>query len=270
MLQEEKTACTHPQNMHWQKSSTSDQQQQPRPYQGVRVKEPVKELLKRKRGHCNNTALTTTTVVLPHATLSPYTPTGYPGVLETDGIISSVPTMIDESFCTSWLSQPSPAALQPLSQWTTCSDYIPHESLNSPYTADMYVQPVCPSYTVVGPSSVLTYTSQPLFTNFGARSPNSAVMPQMEITEQQCPVSYFPWAQPLSAIPASSLQYQSSPTSLPGTQFVPLPIAIPEPALQDVEDARRSVGSIAIEKLLEGDEDHDTYVLNHTLSIDGF
>lgn len=28
----------------------------PRPYQGVRVKEPVKELLRRKRGHASNGA----------------------------------------------------------------------------------------------------------------------------------------------------------------------------------------------------------------------
>lgn len=33
----------------------------------------------------------------------------------------------------------------------------------------MYVQPVCPSYTVVGPSSVLTYASQPLITNVTVR-----------------------------------------------------------------------------------------------------
>ncbi|MCQ4079018.1 hypothetical protein FK519_30155, partial [Klebsiella pneumoniae] len=57
-------------------------------------------------------------------------------------------------------------SLQPLTQWTTYPDYVSHEAVSCPYTADMYVQPMCPSYTLVGPSSVLTYTSQPLITNF--------------------------------------------------------------------------------------------------------
>lgn len=35
----------------------------PRPYQGVRVKEPVKELLRRKRGHASNGAAVTPTAV---------------------------------------------------------------------------------------------------------------------------------------------------------------------------------------------------------------
>lgn len=65
-----------------------------------------------------------------------------------------------------WLTQPPPATLQPLTQWTTSPDYVSHEVVSCPYTADMFVQPVCPSYTFVGTSSVLTYTSQPLITNF--------------------------------------------------------------------------------------------------------
>lgn len=35
----------------------------PRPYQGVRVKEPVKELLRRKRGHASSGAAVTPTAV---------------------------------------------------------------------------------------------------------------------------------------------------------------------------------------------------------------
>lgn len=35
----------------------------PRPYQGVRVKEPVKELLRRKRGHANSGTSVTPTAV---------------------------------------------------------------------------------------------------------------------------------------------------------------------------------------------------------------
>lgn len=37
----------------------------PRPYQGVRVKEPVKELLRRKRGHASSGAAVTPTAVRP-------------------------------------------------------------------------------------------------------------------------------------------------------------------------------------------------------------
>lgn len=78
----------------------------------------------------------------------------------------SASTVTEEgALCAGWLSQPTPAALQPLAPWTPYTEYVPHEAVSCPYSADMYVQPVCPSYTVVGPSSVLTYASQPLITN---------------------------------------------------------------------------------------------------------
>ena len=73
------------------------------------------------------------------------------------------------ALCAGWLSQPAPAALQPLAPWTPYTEYVSHEAVSCPYSADMYVQPVCPSYTVVGPSSVLTYASQPLITNVTVR-----------------------------------------------------------------------------------------------------
>lgn len=44
-------------------ASAPEQQPQPRPYQGVRVKEPVKELLKRKRGNVHNASATAATTV---------------------------------------------------------------------------------------------------------------------------------------------------------------------------------------------------------------
>lgn len=44
-------------------ASAPEQQPQPRPYQGVRVKEPVKELLKRKRGNVHNASATAPTTV---------------------------------------------------------------------------------------------------------------------------------------------------------------------------------------------------------------
>ncbi|XP_003212754.1 POU domain class 2-associating factor 1 isoform X2 [Meleagris gallopavo] len=255
--------------MHWQKSSASEQQPQPRPYQGVRVKEPVKELLKRKRGNVHNaTAAAATTVVLPHQPLPSYTPMGQP-CIDVDAAAPPLPGAEEGALCSSWLSQPSPSSLQPLTQWTTYPDYMSHEAASCPYTADMYIQPVCPSYTLVGPSSVLTYASQPLITNFTPRSSTPAVVPQLEVTEQQPPITYFPWPQPLSALPAPTLQYQPASSTLPTPQFVPLPISIPDPAPQELEDARRVIGTLPIEKLLLEDEDNDTYVLNHALSVEG-
>ncbi|XP_071625334.1 POU domain class 2-associating factor 1 [Heliangelus exortis] len=256
--------------MHWQKSSSPEQQPQPRPYQGVRVKEPVKELLRRKRGNLQNASAppAATAVVLPHQSLPSYSPMGQP-CLEMDVAAPALPVTDEGALCSGWISQPSPTSLQPLTQWTTYPDYVSHEAGSCPYTADMYVQPMCPSYTLVGPSSVLTYTSQPLITNFAPRSSTPAAMPQLEGMDQQPPLPYFPWAQPLSALPAPTLQYQPASPTLSGPQFVPLPVSIPEPAPQELEDARRVIGTLPIEKLLLEDEDNDTYVLNHALSVEG-
>ncbi|MBV98898.1 POU domain class 2-associating factor 1, partial [Eschrichtius robustus] len=96
------------------------------------------------------------------------------------------------------------------------------------------------------------------------------VGPQLEGPEHQAPLTYFPWPQPLSTLPTPTLQYQPPAPALPGPQFVQLPISIPEPVLQDVEDPRRAISSLTIDKLLLEEEDSDTYALNHTLSVEGF
>ncbi|XP_071432268.1 POU domain class 2-associating factor 1 [Pithys albifrons albifrons] len=254
--------------MHWQKSG-AEQQPQPRPYQGVRVKEPVKELLRRKRGNAHNAnAPAAATVVFPHQPLPSYSPMGQP-CMDMDVAAPAVPVPEEGALASGWIPQASPTSLQPLGQWSPYPDYVSHEAGGCPYTADMYVQPVCPSYTLVGPSSVLTYTSQPLLTNFAPRSATPAVVPPLEVTEQQPPLTYFPWAQPLSALPASTLQYQPASATLSGPQFVPVPIPVPEPPPQELEDARRAIGAMPIEKLLLEDEDNDTYVLTHALSVEG-
>ncbi|XP_059785324.1 POU domain class 2-associating factor 1 [Balaenoptera ricei] len=241
----------------------------PRPYQGVRVKEPVKELLRRKRGHgSSGPPVAPTAVVLPHQPLATYTTVG-PSCLDMEVSASTVTE--EGALCAGWLSQPAPATLQPLAPWTPYTEYVSHEAVSCPYSADMYVQPVCPSYTVVGPSSVLTYASQPLITNVTTRSAATpTVGPQLEGPEHQAPLTYFPWPQPLSTLPTPTLQYQPPAPALPGPQFVQLPISIPEPVLQDVEDPRRAISSLTIDKLLLEEEDSDTYALNHTLSVEGF
>ncbi|XP_064588233.1 POU domain class 2-associating factor 1 [Zonotrichia leucophrys gambelii] len=255
--------------MHWQKSSAPEQQPQPRPYQGVRVKEPVKELLKRKRGNAqNSSAAAATTVVLPHQPVPSYSPMGQP-CIDMDAAGPALPGPEEGAVASGWLPPAPGTPLQPLAQWSPYPEYVSHEAASCPYSADMYVQPVCPSYTLVGPSSVLTYASQPLITNFAPRSSAPAVVPPLEVTEQQPPLPYFPWAQPLPALPASGLQYPAASSSFPGPQLVPVPISIPEPAPQELEDARRAIGALPIEKLLLEDEDNDTYVLSHALSVEG-
>lgn len=258
------------QAMLWQKPSASEQVPAPaRPYQGVRVKEPVKELLRRKRGHANSGApVTPTALVLPHQPLATYTTVG-PSCLDMEVSASTVTE--EGTLCAGWLSQPAPATLQPLAPWTPYTEYVSHDTVSCPYSADMYVQPMCPSYTVVGPSSVLTYASQPLITNVTARSTTTSTMgPTLESPEHQAPLTYFPWPQPLSTLPTSTLQYQPPAPTLPGPQFVQLPISIPEPVLQDMEDPRRAMNSLTIDKLLLEEEDSDAYSINHTLSVEGF
>lgn len=92
----------------------------------------------------------------------------------------SASTVTEEgALCAGWLSQPAPATLQPLAPWAPYTEYVSHEAVSCPYSADMYVQPVCPSYTVVGPSSVLTYASQPLITNVTVRHTKAFLYPPM-------------------------------------------------------------------------------------------
>ncbi|KAG8434493.1 hypothetical protein GDO86_012754 [Hymenochirus boettgeri] len=183
---------------------------------------------------------------------------------------SALPVHDEGTLYTSWISQPTPATFQPLTQWTTCPEYISHETVSCQYTGDMYVQPMCQGYTVVGPPSVLTYTPQPLLTNFATRSASTGVTTQIEYTDQPAPVTYFPWAQQISTFPSSThtIPYQSSPNAFQGTQFVPIPIPLSESAQPETDDPRLVTNSMPIEKLLQ-EEDNDSYMLSHSLSIEG-
>ncbi|XP_008119288.1 POU domain class 2-associating factor 1 [Anolis carolinensis] len=259
--------------MHWQKASAPEPpppQPSPRPYQGVRVKEPVKELLKRKRGslqNANGATAAATTVFFPHQSLPSYSPAGQ---VCADSEFVASPLVDDGTLYSGWLAQPSPATLQPLTQWAAYPDYVPHEAVSCPYTGEMYVQPVCPSYTLVGTSSVLTYASQPLITNLAARSTSApAVMPHLDMMEQQGPLSYFPWTQPISTLPAPSLQYQAASSALPAPQFLPLPVSVPETVSQDLEDTRKDLGGLSMEKLLLQEENHGIFDLSNSLPVEG-
>ncbi|XP_063062333.1 POU domain class 2-associating factor 1 [Engraulis encrasicolus] len=204
-----------------------------KPYQGVRVKDPVRELLRRKRGSHNATSVKTpppTAVVIPNSISPSYTHVGPSGLLEScPGAINTISgsSSIGSSgpdtgaFYTGWLAQPGAPSFQPLSHWPS-SDYFqtnitssssssstPTSSSTCPLvpglSPEMYVQPVCPSYTVVAPSSLLTLTHAPLFTNIGAITPTPASLPsQVDFhAMSDSPLAYIPWPQPLATLPGA-------------------------------------------------------------------
>ncbi|XP_055516443.1 POU domain class 2-associating factor 1 [Leucoraja erinacea] len=298
--------------MKW--AASSDQSQQ-RPYLGVRVKDPVKELLKRKRKNVENTntspsssnftkhrmhnfwnvcwhqcslpikAENVCVCIFNFLLLFSFLSSGHPGFHETDAASSPVQPAEEGSFHTTWLPQPSSASLQPVSQWSPCPSYPSHDAVNSPYMQDMCMQAACPSYTMLGPPSVMSYSPQPLQSNFPgncqvgyvlgfpcthtkgtmnrehlSRAPTPAGLPQMDLSGQQQSLNHSPWCQTLSALPAPGTPCPASPLPSLPPQFVPLNISSPEPGLLELEDARRTIANMPIEKLLQQDEDNDTYV----------
>ncbi|XP_048122475.1 POU domain class 2-associating factor 1 isoform X3 [Alosa alosa] len=87
-----------------------------KPYQGVRVKDPVKELLRRKRGSHNPNSIKTsppTAVVIPNSILPSYTHVGPSGVVEgrPSGVGGDVVTDAGALY-PGWLAQPAPPTLQ--------------------------------------------------------------------------------------------------------------------------------------------------------------
>uniref|UniRef100_A0A673NG29 POU domain class 2-associating factor 1-like n=1 Tax=Sinocyclocheilus rhinocerous TaxID=307959 RepID=A0A673NG29_9TELE len=235
--------------IHWALSEASAS----KPYQGVRVKDPVKELLRRKRG---NAARTTppTAVMVPSNTLPLYTHAGSSSFVEANQSSLNDSLVDVGGLCTGWIAQTtSTTALQPLSHWTPPDQH--HDPAAPPHT-DMYVQPICPSYTVVGPSPMLTFTHTPLFTNLTTMSTSSSSLPQVEVPDSS--LTYIPWAQPLSTIYGSVMQFFPVPLTLP--------VISPEPELQQVETPQAPEGTLALEKLLEEDEGQkEPYICNPSL-----
>ncbi|XP_060754012.1 POU domain class 2-associating factor 1 isoform X3 [Neoarius graeffei] len=221
--------------MHMGKSLS--EQAASKPYQGVRVKDPVKELLRRKRGNTAKPVPPTAQVVIPNNALPSYAHVGSSQSALTESVVDV------GALCPGWVAQPSStAAFQPLGHWAP-PEYFQHEQTLSTLpslTSDMYVQPVCPSYAVVGPSSVLTLAHTPLFTNLGTISSSSSGLPQIDV--QDGSLAYIPWAPPLSPCPQNV-----------ASQLLPMPVSDPEP--QQEEPAPSSEGTLALEKLLEQDEE---------------
>ncbi|XP_061072852.1 NF-kappa-B inhibitor zeta-like isoform X2 [Conger conger] len=237
----------------------SPEQACPRPYQGVRVKDPVKELLQRKRrADLSNSRITPTAVVVPNTVLSSHHQVGASGFV--GGGVSEVPAVENGAFCTGWIAQAAPAPLQPMAHWP-CQETQSLDPSGLAQAPDMYVQPMCPSYTVVGPSSMLAYTHAPLFANFGARTTTPTSLPQVELPVDGS-VTYIPWTQPLATVSTPTVQCTPVAGPFSAPQLLPLPmpvpLAFPEPDSLQLEQARAAVASLPLESLLEEDHDGDT------------
>uniref|UniRef100_A0A671M760 POU class 2 homeobox associating factor 1 n=1 Tax=Sinocyclocheilus anshuiensis TaxID=1608454 RepID=A0A671M760_9TELE len=194
-------------------------------------------------------------VMVPSNTLPSYTHAGSSSFVEANQSSLNDSLVDVGGLCTGWIAQTtSTTALQPLSHWTPPDQH--HDPAVPPHT-DMYVQPICPSYTVVGPSPMLTFTHTPLFTNLATMSTSSSSLPQVEVPDSS--LTYIPWAQPLSTI-----------STLTTPQFFPVPLTLPvispEPEPQQVETPQAPEGTLALEKLLEEDEGQkEPYICNSSL-----
>uniref|UniRef100_A0A3B4UFQ4 POU class 2 homeobox associating factor 1 n=1 Tax=Seriola dumerili TaxID=41447 RepID=A0A3B4UFQ4_SERDU len=181
-----------------------------RPYQGVRVRDPVKELLRRKRSqepHSTKTTPLTAVRTQRHMTLTSIFGSDVAGGTAAEPSATGGDAGLQ---CTGWRAPP-PAPGAGLQPWSS-PEYNQQDPSAQPLaypattlTADLYMQTLCPSYTM------LTYTHAPLLTNFGVSKRQSpAALPQMELPDSG--LTYLPWAQPLTTI---------STMPNPGVQFAP-------------------------------------------------
>ncbi|KAE8295663.1 POU domain class 2-associating factor 1 [Larimichthys crocea] len=210
-----------------------------KPYQGVRVRDPVKELLRRKRSlepHSTKTAPPTADVVTHNNNQSSYTQ----GIFSSDiqGGSPSEPSVTGVSdgglHCAGWKapSSATSAGLQSaVTPWSS-SEYNQQDrsaqalaySATPTLTADVYMQTLCPSYTM------LTYTHAPLLTNFGTipMAPTPGSLPQMELPDSG--LTYLPWAQPLTTISTipnpGGVQFAPGSAALPGSSLVHMPLSM--------------------------------------------
>uniref|UniRef100_UPI0037E717AC POU domain class 2-associating factor 1 n=1 Tax=Semicossyphus pulcher TaxID=241346 RepID=UPI0037E717AC len=224
--------------MQWEKSPPSALPRS-RPYQGVRVRDPVKELLRRKRSlepHSAKTAPPPVDVVA-HNNPSVYTQGIFSSDVSSGSSAESSPAVSDGGQqCAGWRAaalNTSSAGLQAaVTPWSSF-DYNQHDrsaaqtlaqySSAPALTADVYMQTLCPSYTM------LTYTHTPLLTNFGTIpvAPAAASLPQMELPDSG--LTYLPWAQPLTTIstmPSAGVQFAPGPAGLPGSPLVHMPMSM--------------------------------------------
>ncbi|KAM9733232.1 POU domain class 2-associating factor 1 [Menidia menidia] len=221
--------------MHWEKSPSSSLGRS-RPYQGVRVRDPVKELLRRKRSlEVQNKSTSSTADVGTHSSQPSFTQgifgSEVAGRSQTE---QCVPSGDAGLHCSGWKATPSGAgsgvAGSAVMPWSS-SDYSQQDSgpqtlayqAAPALTADIYMQTLCPSYTM------LTYTHTPLLTNFGTlpMAPTPTSLPQMELPDTG--LTYLPWAQPLTTIstmPNPGVQFSPGPATLSGSPLVHMPLSM--------------------------------------------
>ncbi|XP_071327998.1 POU domain class 2-associating factor 1 [Trachinotus anak] len=216
--------------MHWEKSPPAALARS-RPYQGVRVRDPVKELLRRKRSLEPQSAKTAPPAadVVAHNNQSPYTQAIFGSDVAGGSTAESSAAAGDGGLqCTGWKAPP-PATSAGLQPWTS-PEYGQQDPSAQPLaypattlTADLYMQTLCPSYTM------LTYTHTPLLTNFGTIpvGPAPAALPQMELPDSG--LTYLPWAQPLTTIstmPNPGVQFAPGSAALSGSPLVHMPLSM--------------------------------------------
>ncbi|XP_058490233.1 POU domain class 2-associating factor 1 [Solea solea] len=218
--------------MHWEKTPPSTLARS-RPYQGVRVRDPVKELLRRKRSlelHSTKTAPSLDEVQRNNQSTSAQAIFGSGAAGSTT---AELPAAAEDGpqQCTGWKT-PSTATGAAMTTWSSheyCQQEPSAQTLAYPatsLTADLYMQTLCPSYTM------LTYTHTPLLTNFGTIpvAPAPASLPQMEL--QDSGLTYLPWAQPLttiSTVPTAGVQFApgtAAALSTPPLMQMPLSMSL--------------------------------------------
>ncbi|KAK7883170.1 hypothetical protein WMY93_029344 [Mugilogobius chulae] len=155
-----------------------------RPYQGVRVKDPVRELLRRKR-----------------STAPPISKTTAPTV-EVGPFISQA---ISPALVNCPRKQP-PDALMPSQSYSVTTTLA--------NGTDLYMQTLCPSYTM------LTYTHAPLLTNFGTIpvAPVPSPLPQMD---SDSGLTYLPWTAVSSPAALSGSPLLHVPLSMSLATMIP-------------------------------------------------
>ncbi|CAG06478.1 unnamed protein product, partial [Tetraodon nigroviridis] len=236
----------------------------PKPYQGVRVRDPVKELLRRKRSLEVQGSKRAPPAVDAAAAPSSQTPFP-PAVFSADGGEQWKPAPVTAGLplgAASW--SPADCGQQ---DGSAAAAYSAAPAL----AADVYMQTLCPSY------AMLTYAPTPLLTNLGVRmepkhppqlqglpvAPAPASLPQVELPDSG--LTYLPWAPPLATIsttPNPGLQFAAGAT-LPGSPLVHVPLSMAPAAASRAEpsaaapDLQRSPESPLDCELPEPDLDQD-------------
>uniref|UniRef100_A0A3B4A706 OCA domain-containing protein n=1 Tax=Periophthalmus magnuspinnatus TaxID=409849 RepID=A0A3B4A706_9GOBI len=234
-----------------------------RPYQGVRVKDPVRELLRRKRTAAPPTSKTTAPTSNRKAVIS--TSNTLLCFLHSGSLFSSSesPAVLSEG-CSGWRAVPaSSCSVQPsLLPWSApdCSpqDGLAPSQSYSVATAlstgtDLYMQTLCPSYTM------LTYTHAPLLTNFG-------VMPTpLPTALSGSSLLHVPLSMSLATmIPQLDPQVSNVDSQILGTPLQPVTEGQSEGQSEE-EDHEKQESPSLLDKLLEEqkaddeEEDKDLY-----------